>query len=50
MIIKTKINKNVQNSNLKLFNHVNTTKKAINCLENTEGRISKTSLSPSLKN
>ena len=45
-----KINKNVQNSNLKLFNHVNTTKKAINCLENTEGRISKTSLSPSLKN
>jgi hypothetical protein len=45
-----KINKNVQNSNLKLFNHVNTTKKTINCLENTEGKISKTSLSPSLKN
>jgi hypothetical protein len=45
-----KINKNVQNSNLKLFSHVNTTKKTINCLENTEGRISKTSLSPSLKN
>lgn len=45
-----KLNKNVQNSNIKLFNHINNTKKTINCLENTEGRISKTSLSPSLKN
>jgi hypothetical protein len=41
---------NIQNSNQKIFSHLNKFKNTSNCLDNSAKKKSKTSISPSLKN